>query len=784
MTPAERGGSQGYMKPRLSRSLRRILAGVVVCCQMAQAVDLDWAGTTDSLTWDTTALNWLSSGTDTPKVAFTEGDNVTFIASPNADVSRTVGVSPEIKAGQIVINDAYTFNAEQDAVISGSISGTGDGVLTKSGFGMLTLNSDADNADSTLGLVAEQGALQLSGTNTYGTGSAAEGAYMMIAGEADITFSDAVTATDIINNGTLRLRKDSAVDTLSGEGKLVNGAEDDGDAAPTLTLTNASFLGGLENYGTLNAQNGITLDDVVTQGGNVTSPRVTLNKSGNVFTSLNTDSLQMYAPDASAPVVTTETIAPSTEGSSVNVQLETVNRAAEHYTLVNVTGDTSAETTYTLDPATLALYRAAGFDLTMDPQANGGLDITLNRVPSRYYHHSASTPNARAGADIIHSAFLQSAPQWNRDRYNDLANVMDSMDAMIAAGTPESAAEYDKLAASVSGAGVACLGIAWRTQMERQLRSVRDRVAVMKGGMFCCPKPDPKAGPVQKPCFSMWVNGDIDYQNQRGNDSLPGFKLSGIGGTIGAAGRIGDHWILGGALSGMAGRIRSKGYGSDASGDLDSYYGSIFTRFDHGCWSHSLNASIGLADVNFKRHVYYPGGSYDTKGTPDGLGLGIMYEVARSFRINQDYMPNAWIQPVFNASFIHSSIDSYTESGSDAALRVAKQEYNNVIFGLGARMQTLVGRRVFNSESVFNLRVLGKAITGDRRGTADVRFVDTDASSKVRTSKRGALGVEIGGGFAIPMERLGGGSIFAECSAEFMSNYSTVNGALGYRVGF
>lgn len=113
-----------------------------------------------------------------------------------------------------------------------------------------------------------------------------------------------------------------------------------------------------------------------------------------------------------------------------------------------------------------------------------------------------------------------------------------------------------------------------------------------------------------------------------------------------------------------------------------------------------------------------------------------MYEVAKTYRISEDSVAGAWWQPVFNISYIHSSVDGYTERGSDAALRVGKQESDNVIFGLGARMQGVVGENVLNTPAIMETRILGKAIAGRREGSARVGIPGINETVSVHGSDR------------------------------------------------
>lgn len=402
----------------------------------------------------------------------------------------------------------------------------------------------------------------------------------------------------------------------------------------------------------------------------------------------------------------------------------------------------------------------------------------LAQADSLTWNNLLSSRNGQAGGYLLDSASAQLDPTQHAIEYPAMASVLEAMGAYADAGDSSAA---DRLAASVAGPGVTALNAAFRTQMARQLNEMRNRLTTLNGGMPCDP-PDPKAPCPEKPRYAVWANAEIDYQNLRSDNTGPGFKLNSIGGTAGFAARTGENFTLGAAFTGMSGRLSSKSQTSQASGDLDVYYANVFARYDSGCWSHSLMGSAGFADATLNRRLYYPGGNYATHGSTDGLGLGIMYEVARTYRISEDYMASAWWQPVLNVAYIHTKMDSYTESGSDAALHVGDQEFNNVIFGFGVRMQTVVGEKYLNTPGLMEARVLGKGIAGNRRSKADVSFANGIGGASVCGSESSPMGVEIGIGFSVPL--WGYGAVIADCSAEFYNHENSVNGILGYRIDF
>ena len=159
-----------------------------------------------------------------------------------------------------------------------------------------------------------------------------------------------------------------------------------------------------------------------------------------------------------------------------------------------------------------------------------------------------------------------------------------------------------------------------------------------------------------------------------------------------------------------------------------------------------------------------------------------MYEVGRVFALDED--GSACLQPVFNVTWKHTTVDGYTEDGSDLALKVDEQTVDTVTFGLGARLQAVVGESMYNRTSIFEARVLAKADVGDRNGSADVALASLPGSkAEVESAEMGAFGLEAGAGLTIPVGEEGG-SIFMDASVELRSDYTDVNGTVGYRINF
>ncbi len=773
---------------------------MIVCGQTAFAAGLDWNGTADNHVWNTASDNevWQSGGA---AAAFAPGDDVNF-GNTGGTPASTVDVGSDIEAGSVNVEGNYVLNTTSPASVSGVFTGTGS--LAKSGADSLRLQSTGSSAG--VNLAVQSGELVLGGNAAYNNAELASGASLTVAEDANVRFegtnlnalteqstitvngmmsSNAAAQVNLLNNtgtstfnaplaaetvqntGSLIVAADSAITTLQSPGSLEI-AE-----GTTLMLENTATVGKLNNNGSITSANGLTLNETTTNGGSITADALRV-VGQDVFRSVSARHLSFSGPVTRLRIGTLSGI-----DNQMDVNLERVVRGSGSYTLATTTD--LGNTSYTLTQDTINRELYWGYEATLQTIDNK-LVMVLDSADVNYVGRHADSGNAKAGAKLLDAAFAQIDPQTpaNRTSHSDLAAVLDAVDNYILRGDNSG---VNGVSAAFAGAGVTAMGAAWRDQMERQLRAIRNRTTSLQGGMPCEQIADPKGERCSTPPYTIWANAEIDYHHLNDSGDTPGYKLNSLGGTVGFAAQAGDDLTLGATFTGMSGRLSAKSYGSDASGDLDAYYAGLFARRTNGCVTHTLVGTVGFADAMLKRRVYYPGGGYTTKGDTNGIGYGLMYEVGHTYRLNREYMTNAWWQPVFNVSYIHSSMDGYSESGSDAALRVGKQKSNNVIFGLGARLQSEVAHEWLNRSALWEMRVLAKATTGARREKAAVSIPGVDSSATVRGAEAGAFGVELGVGMTMPLGS-NCGAVFMDCTAEFAKNYNSVNGVLGYRIDF
>ncbi|MGN0837404.1 MAG: autotransporter outer membrane beta-barrel domain-containing protein, partial [Akkermansia sp.] len=440
------------------------------------------------------------------------------------------------------------------------------------------------------------------------------------------------------------------------------------------------------------------------------------------------------------------------------------------------TWDVDADATLTIrlgdagsSATNVTVFFAEGSLLNKYFRANGvGSDGTIHAVRNASYYSSTlhGTGAGAVGLALADEALLKANVQ-HTDPTGDLARVLDTLDAYAANGDRAAA---NRLGAALSGSSVAAMGAALGNDVERQLRAIRNRTTTM-GVNQCVVNED-------MPYFNAWVNAEGDYRKQSADDTLAGYKLSSWGGTVGFDADCTPSFTCGLAFSALYGDFDAEST-DNATGDLNTYYLSAFARYTKHRWTHTFVATAGLADTSLKRTV----DGATVKGDSDGSMLGALYELGYVFALDEE--ATTCLQPIFNVAVMHSSLSGYTEKDSDLALKVDDTELTRVSFGLGARLQAVVGENVYNRSSILELRALLKLDAGDRKGSTDVSLAALQGAGthSVRSAESGVVGGEFGAGLTVPVGDEGG-NIFADASVELRADYTNVNAVLGYRVNF
>ena len=146
---------------------------------------------------------------------------------------------------------------------------------------------------------------------------------------------------------------------------------------------------------------------------------------------------------------------------------------------------------------------------------------------------------------------------------------------------------------------------------------------------------------------------------------------------------LSDRLTAGAAFTAGYGDLTA-GAADSADGRLDSYYASLFGRYQNKRWAHTLILTGGWNDAKLNRTVNYGEGSYGTQGSTSGWGFGAMYELTCDVYLDENR--SSVLQPLFNASVVTTRMDGYEETGAgNAGLNVGRQDWTTGTLALGGR---------------------------------------------------------------------------------------------------
>ncbi|WMB17077.1 autotransporter outer membrane beta-barrel domain-containing protein [Akkermansia muciniphila] len=738
--------------------------------------------------------------------SITGGNNVAFIKEGTGTL--TVGGTMDVETlalreGNIVLNGA---------------SNTLD-TLTLEGGG-LTINGNAEVGTITGtevgGSLTIQGTLNLTGTGEINDGSITgtgtlriqEGAELALGGEARLD------GTSVTADGTLALSgtESGTISSLSGSGTLsMNGGS---LSISSATTSSGTFSGTLAGSGTLDIsgqatqylQTGNKDYDLAVRDGGVlvlkgTADAPTLNYNsitagnngtlrieatgdaqGSANTTLNVESITFqngstteliynFNQDApfGAPMLTAGTITVQDGAGFLLSNMEgnaAMNAGSDLHdvVLMSATGSISGlEDGQSLAARISGLFAVYYQDATLSRDGN---DILLNATlrQENLFASAADTWNSAAGASLLWEA------RKNLDPDSQLAQFMNGVSTMINDGNLSGAS---RAMAAAAGSTVNALGTAQRDALRDQMGWIRNRTTLM--GV------NPAYVNDDLPRFHMWMEGTGSYAklDTRGDES--GYQLTTWGGTVGVDADLSDRLTVGAAFTAGYGDLTA-GAADSADGHLDSYYASLFGRYQDRRWAHTLILTGGWNDAKLNRTVNYGEGSYGTQGSTSGWGFGAMYELTYDVYLNENR--SSVLQPLFNASVVTTRMDGYEETGAgNAGLNVGRQDWTTGTLALGGRWMGLVGSNIFGREALAEIRVNAAQDLGDRRGETNVSLLGNPGfAQSVRGAKVGTTALQLGAGLSVPVGTKG--TIYVNGNADIRDGSSALNGSVGYRYDF
>ena len=738
--------------------------------------------------------------------SITGGSNVTFIKEGTGTL--TVGGTMDVETlalreGNIILNG--TENSLDTLTLEG-------GGLTISG------NAEIETITGTEagGTLAIQGTLDLTGTSSInngaitGTGSLRirEGAELALGGEARLD------GTSVTADGTLTLTgtESGAISGLSGSGALsMNGGS---LSISSATTSSGTFSGTLAGSGTLDIsgqatqylQTGNKDYDLAVRDGGVlvlkgTADAPTLNYNsitagnngtlrieatgdaqGSANTTLNVENITFqngstteliynFNQDApfGAPMLTAGTITVQDGAGFLLSNMKgnaAMNAGSDLHdvVLMSATGSISGlEDGQSLAARISGLFAVYYQDATLSRDGN---DILLNATlrQENLFASAADTWNSAAGAGLLWEA------RKNLDPDSQLAQFMNGVSTMINDGNLSGAS---RAMAAAAGSTVNALGTAQRDALRDQMGWIRNRTTLM--GV------NPAYVNDDLPRFHMWMEGTGSYAklDTRGDES--GYQLTTWGGTVGVDADLSDRLTVGAAFTAGYGDLTA-GAADSADGHLDSYYASLFGRYQNKRWAHTLILTGGWNDAKLNRTVNYGEGSYGTQGSTSGWGFGAMYELTYDVYLNENR--SSVLQPLFNASVVTTRMDGYEETGAgNAGLNVGRQDWTTGTLALGGRWMGLVGSNIFGREALAEIRVNAAQDLGDRRGETNVSLLGNPGfAQSVRGAKTGTTALQLGAGLSVPVGTKG--TIYVNGNADIRDGSSSVNGSVGYRYDF
>lgn len=679
-------------------------------------------------------------------------------------------ISGTSSLGAITIRNTGTISGSIDTSSSADVlhnAGTINGnVHLRNGNNQLTQTAGSINGNINMGTGADN--ILVSGGLINGNINTGDGTdYISVTGagtriNGNINLGDGDDSLDIINGAVISA---TTIDGGAGNDTLryLNGTYTTFGAINNVENIRVSNSTVNLNHGTGGHVANLTVDRGATLNvGNNTGHELTSNGTLNVAGTLNiragshiSASTVSFANggvlgihiDSSSSYGRIERVGTgSFTGGSLTIHLGNnyINNGTQ-FAIVSATGGTGVTATPSLTTTTHGLYTYS----ISTTGANEGISLTINRAATA----SAALNNTNAAIGNV------------LDNVSSSTNVkLAAIQGLINAQTTTAGVNrvLEKLNPAVdTGAAMAAVDVATQTggQVSTRLAGLRQGNSMNTGdGMFS---------------NHFWMQGFGNVTEQDDKDGRRGYDAN----TYGASFGLDTDTLLSGATTGLAfsyGKTNVQSNNTNgAETDVDNYLITLYGSrvYDQGFFINALG-SVGFGSYETSRNS----GIGNVSGDFDGMQYSAKVEAGRD--INADWWT---ITPAVSAQYTYVDMDSYTETGPGAALRVDSDSFNAIDFGAGVQAAYNIP---LESGGTFGPRMRAKVIyrTGDDSMETNSRFVAGGAAFKTQGVKADRTSLNLGAG--VLLSTVGGVDLSMDYDADIRNSLTGHTGQLKARWAF
>ena len=280
-----------------------------------------------------------------------------------------------------------------------------------------------------------------------------------------------------------------------------------------------------------------------------------------------------------------------------------------------------------------------------------------------------------------------------------------------------------------------------------------------------------------KPDVNMgaWVQYVGSYNDIDSSSDRLGWDRTMNGATAGFEYAVSENFLAGVALGYEYAELKSDGNKIED----DAFSVDFFAKHRSGDFEQRAALTFAHHGYDTNRTIAFGGVAESVSGDTDGFTAAIAYEAAYNFAV-KEYLTLA---PVATLRAALNTIDGWSESGSDAALKFDDQSAFTALAGIGGRAEFTFANPSYPREALrLSAYALFTAEFGDRSSDVDASFVRGGNAFTMTYDDPEPYALQLGLTAFAPLTNRT--ALFGGISTELRDEESGFNANIGVRIGW